>query len=809
MDVDSMKKTTTRLATAAVVVVTGAFAIALAQHDSRQRAQESDVENLFTSAQPQPLIVNDGDWSARLPELPAAGAETTPAQLVSASRGMPASARAGGVEQRWRPDAADGQVADPADEASFESQWDDEEQANPLRRAGLGLFEASAANALSGELEFPQSQVIAASAEEPVIPPQLPPAWLGNTAATEEAGGLSPQALPTLPTFPLGTPGTTPAQLPTVPTAPEQAGLPAATGGRPGGNVSLGMPQLPPNTDPGLPTAASASRGAGQSLSDTQRGAMLPTNLTPTNLGGSSSAIAAGGSTRGAAFPTDGAVPRGAGAGPQSMGQLGASPQSGSGPPAVGRSGALVHDMPASRYLDGSQNPILLIQKRAPEEIQVGKPATFVITVRNAGSSTAHDVTVIDAVPRGTRLADANPPVNPASDGTLTWQLGEMAAGGERTLSVQIVPEVEGEIGSVAAVTFATQASVRTVATRPRVEVLLEASQEVLIGNSHQVQVTIANTGSGIARNVRLEADIPKQLRHESGEALLDAAIGNLRPNESKRIQLSTGAVEAGMAECIVRAVDEDGVQAEQRAMVHVKSPQLVAAIEGPGRRFLERQATYRIAVQNSGTATATNLDFVIHLPAGLKFISTDIPHSTFDPKTNSVKLGLFELIPGKIAPIALTVLPVEIGPQLIKLKATADLGINTEAVGQVQVDGLAELAFTIGQDNGTVEVGASSTYSVQISNVGNQTDRQVQLVAQLPAGAELLAVDAPVDYRFEGQSIIFSPLAELKSKGQHIYRFQVRHNTAGNQVVRTQLTSANWPVPVVKEEGTLVYNDK
>ena len=40
----------------------------------------------------------------------------------------------------------------------------------------------------------------------------------------------------------------------------------------------------------------------------------------------------------------------------------------------------------------------MLIQKRGPEEVRVGRKATFVITVRNAGNSTAHDVTVVDSV---------------------------------------------------------------------------------------------------------------------------------------------------------------------------------------------------------------------------------------------------------------------------------------------------------------------------------------------------------------------------------------------------------------------------
>jgi uncharacterized repeat protein (TIGR01451 family) len=91
----------------------------------------------------------------------------------------------------------------------------------------------------------------------------------------------------------------------------------------------------------------------------------------------------------------------------------------------------------------------MLIQKRGPEEVRVGKKATFVITVRNAGNSTAHDVTVVDSVPLGMRFSEANPQVSPNAEGILSWKLGEMPAGDERTINLQMIPERQGGYGSL------------------------------------------------------------------------------------------------------------------------------------------------------------------------------------------------------------------------------------------------------------------------------------------------------------------------------------------------------------------------
>ena len=415
---------------------------------------------------------------------------------------------------------------------------------------------------------------------------------------------------------------------------------------------------------------------------------------------------------------------------------------------------------------------------------------------------------MVDSVPQGARFVESLPAATPDAQGILSWNLGAMSAGDERTITLQIVPEVQGEVGSSAVVYFGAQASVRTVATLPKLELELQSQTEMLISSRQQVSVIVKNTGTGVARGVRLEADLPDLLKHDSGEAQLAASLGDMRPNDMQPIKLDVAAVAAGQSQIVIRAISDDGAVAEQTVDIQVLAPQLRAQLEGPKIRYLERQATYRINVKNTGTAAASNLDFVVHLPSGLKYNSAN-NQGTYDPAQHTVSWGLYELPAGQAAPMELTVLPVELGPQSIAFAANGDLGLKAEAKGTVNVEGLAELAYTIGQDNGTIETGASSTYSVQITNVGNKSDKDVRLAVQLPSGSQLINVDAQVEYRLEGSQIIFEPIPEMRNKDQFTYRFQIQHNQPGTQIVRTQVTSANWPVAVIKEEGTLVYNDQ
>jgi uncharacterized repeat protein (TIGR01451 family) len=808
-DVDSMKKTSTRIATLGVVIVLGAFAITLAQHDARKREREQPIAQIGANqpAIPIPLESGVSRW------------EKKPVETTLVVRGNNGPSQSHNAEQ--------------AEElASFEIENHSKVVGNPLR----GEFPDSEYAPAT------QTDVIQASGEVPVDPPALPqlpstqrqstnpapPSWLGGlgNAPTSNA------PVATLPTFPMPSPTAAVGNSQAEPSSQRSSsaipggGAPLVPGTSAASTVvAPNIPALPSLVSAGPPPQTTIRSDVG-SMSDTQRGAMLPTQLVPQQPLANGSPFNQ--LPTGNQLPTVQATTT-PNSNPGNLPSISSEQQSAamtsSQPSLLARNASatngdrlpnlttgalqgLVSNQPGSSYLEGSQNPIMLVQKRAPEEIQVGKKATFIITVRNAGNATAHDVTVVDSVPRGVRFAESAPVANPDSQGLLVWKLGEMAAGDERTITLQIVPEVQGEVGSVASVQFATQASVRTVATLPKLELLLESQPDLLIGSRQTLLVTVRNTGTGVARDVRLEADIPSQLRHESGETQLEAALGDMAPNDVKRIPLDMIAIQPGHAPCEVRAISEDGITAEGDVAIEVLSPQLLATIAGPRLRYLERQATYQIQVKNSGTAQATNLEFTARLPAGLKFNSTN-NRGTYDPSRHTVTWLLVELPPQQTAPIELTVLPVELGPQVVAFSAIGDLGLSAEAKSEMLVDGLAELAFTIGQDNGTIEVGASSTYSVQVTNVGNKPDRDVQLAVQLPQGAELIDVDSQVEYRVEGNKLLFAPIGEMKNKDQLTYRFQVRYNQAGTQVVRTQLTSVNWPVAVIKEEGTLVYNDQ
>ncbi len=861
-----MKKTSTRLASIGGCIVLGACAIALAQHDSRNRPRETSAMTPKEPVDQEPIAV-ESSWG---PQVDLASARRSrsldiPPPIVRANNEQPSIYTALSV---------------PSESESSDS--------NPLRGSisdvpplpGTSASNDVAAPALSLPTTaperpawLPEAPAPDAAASAPASLPALPnldqadtsgPPSLRSTgmsststppAATVTSGIPAPVvSLPLAPTA-LPTDREAPAELTSIgsnsesphsaaisdsPSAPSSsAPIPVSSSGNatalgattPPVTDGYAQPPATPSMPPHLP-AESPVTSQVSDMSDTQRGVMSATVLTApvgqTNLGPaalppsvSAQRSSSSAPQRPAALPMRSlpsnvapvSVPRNAEplpAAPTSSAATPSGPAPGSyATETVGRLASLSSNRPGSRSLDGAQSPVIMINKVAPEEVQVGKRATITIEVENRGQSTAHGVRVLDRIPRGVKFVKAIPAAQEGPEGMLTWDVGKISAGEKRTISLTIIPEIQGEIGSVATVQIAAQASMRSIATLPKLELDLQASQDVLLGGNQKIVINLRNTGTGTARNVNLEADIPTQLRHESGDTQLEAPVGELRPGESRSIELFCSASQPGAANCEFRAIAADGIRADKVLPVKVLAPELVAAITGPKVRYLERQATYKVAVKNTGTAAATNLEFELHLPAGLKFNNTDA-NGHYNPATHSVSWGLQDLQIGQTAPIEVAVLPVDLGTQVISFGATADLGIQVESKSEVAVRGLSELAFTVGQDDGTIEIGSVATYSVQVTNVGNESDRNVQLAVDLPKGAKLLSVlDSPVKYQSKGSTLTFAPIPEMRNRDQYTFRFQVQHDQQGRQIVRSKLTSQNWPQPVVKETGTLIYDDE
>ena len=468
---------------------------------------------------------------------------------------------------------------------------------------------------------------------------------------------------------------------------------------------------------------------------------------------------------------------------------------------------------PGPMQLEGVQTPQISVEKRGPREISVGKAARYEIIVRNIGSAIAHEVVLRDAVPQGTALITTTPPASPVSqasgeaDGALAWALGTLPPGGQAVVTMEVMPQVEGEIGSVASVNFRADASVRSRSTKPDLRIECTPPPPVLIGRDMQVTVTVTNPGTGVATGVVLEGFLPENVSHRSGPEL-EFDVGQLRPGESRTIDLVLGTRGPGVHAARLAARADGGVEVAHQLPLEVTAPTLEIAVDMPLRRFLQRPATCTIAMVNAGTAPARAIELAAQLPPGMKFVKANNA-GWHDDRTHRVLWNLEELPPGETGAVEVVVMPVELGPQKIVLAARSADGLADQVSHTCDVEGLAALSFEVVDSEDPIEVDGVTEYVVRVGNQGTKPATGVRLVATLLGDLEPVEAQGPGGHRFENLTVAFEPLAKLAPAEEAVFRVRARGRRAGDQRIQVQLTSADNAAPITKEEVTRVYDDR
>ena len=464
---------------------------------------------------------------------------------------------------------------------------------------------------------------------------------------------------------------------------------------------------------------------------------------------------------------------------------------------------------PGAKVLNGSQAPQIVVEKIPPKELLVGQSAVWKTNVKNIGQTIAVNVEIKDLLPKGSQLIETNPPAVKGFNGELVWKVGDIPPGKQVTVSMEIMPLEEGRMGSVAQVSFQTAASGEGVVAKPQLALQTQGVKQIGIGNTTELTILLSNPGTGTAKNVVLTENVPPQLQHEARDSVLTYNVGDLKPNETRTIHLTMTAIRAGKFVNSLTATADPGLNAESRFDMEVIAPQLKMTVQGPTRRFLEREGSYKLAISNPGTASATHVAMRVQLPNGLEFVRAN-NSGVYDRQTRTVRWLLEELPANDSGDVELVVVPTQIGQQTLVYQATADKGIADNGQKECLVEGMAALLTQLSDTSDPVLIGEKTTYSINVVNQGTKAAQNVRVSAQIPAGMEFLNAEASTSYRMgPNNTVVFDPAPQLPPKAEIRFKILVKAVNPGDQRLKLSVVSDELSSPVTKEESTQVYQDQ
>jgi uncharacterized repeat protein (TIGR01451 family) len=200
--------------------------------------------------------------------------------------------------------------------------------------------------------------------------------------------------------------------------------------------------------------------------------------------------------------------------------------------------------------------PRLEIEKTGPATTYTGLPAEYRITVRNVGESPAENVTVEDPLPSGAQFISASDNAANAQSRT-TWNLGTLAAGASRTITVRMQGATAGSFQNCATATARNLeqparscATTQLTAVTGLLMIIADDRDPIQVGDNDIYTVSVTNQGSSEATNIAVEiqADPATQFVSATAPAVTRADAPATQEQQASAGRSGTAAAGAPLA---------------------------------------------------------------------------------------------------------------------------------------------------------------------------------------------------------------------------------------------------------------------
>jgi uncharacterized repeat protein (TIGR01451 family) len=442
----------------------------------------------------------------------------------------------------------------------------------------------------------------------------------------------------------------------------------------------------------------------------------------------------------------------------------------------------------------------LLVQKTVPAEVLVGERFEYIYEVSNLTDFPLQDVTLTDHVTPNFQAADANPKPTENRDGMAIWKIGNLGPKETKTIRLQGSSAEEGSINTCGWATYSPILCEDIRVVKAALELVKTAPAQVVICDPIPMTLTVRNSGSSALTGVKVVDTLPAGLTVD-GQTSRTFDAGDLAPGASKEFKFNATAARTGEFVNNAQASSTQGVKADASAKTTVVEPVLEIACVAPEERYMGREFDICFTVANKGNAPSVGTIVEVPVPAGLTFKSATAAGRVTDGK---MVWDLGTLPPNAPKEVCATVVSEDAGTYRFTSTAKGACAKPVSTACQTVVVGISALLLEKADDPDPIEVNATTTYTVKVTNQGTADDTNVRMVVEFPE--EITPVKASNNGQIEGKRVTFPPFPRLQAKQAFTYTIQAKGEKAGDARVRFIRTSDGIPAPTTAEESTRVY---
>jgi uncharacterized repeat protein (TIGR01451 family) len=457
--------------------------------------------------------------------------------------------------------------------------------------------------------------------------------------------------------------------------------------------------------------------------------------------------------------------------------------------------------------------PVVSIKVRVAACAAPGEYLEYKIRVENHSHAAAHHVTVRNPLPANAALVRADPPPS-ASDPVLEWRLGTLEGCACRDICLVLKPMGTGDIKNCARVQFEhgecvvtrvggqpAPVPVAVPAGEPKLTLQKFGPKQAILHQSLDYKLTVTNTGTDVARDVRLTDTMDEGMRHiATNQGQLTWNSFELQPGQSRSFDYQVTTTKPG--KLMNRAVVTAGtLRQEATSELEVIEPKLRIEKTGPREQFFRRPATYQITVTNEGSTPLTNVVVTDTLPEKAKLDRMSVGGQAIGQ--NQVQWLLGTLQPGARKAVQIVLRAEDKGRLVNKATAQADgvPAVTAEAI--TEFESAAGLTFYIEPPENPATVGMPARYTITIVNQGSAAANDIDITATIPEQMQIKEV-RPKEATAKGPEVLFPRIPTLEGGQQRSFEIDVEPIRAGGEAtMRVKMTTKELPTGVTKETRT------
>ncbi|QDT08378.1 Large cysteine-rich periplasmic protein omcB precursor [Planctomycetes bacterium K23_9] len=469
----------------------------------------------------------------------------------------------------------------------------------------------------------------------------------------------------------------------------------------------------------------------------------------------------------------------------------------------------------------------------------VGEEVTFVITVNNAGPSTATGVAVTETLPAGVTLLGSTPSQGSFNSSTGVWTVGTIGVNGTQTLSLRARLDAITNDSNTAQITAADQ---NDVDSTPGNNVAAEDDQDSAafvtpqadlsltksvndptpnVGDNITFTILLQNAGPDQATGVSVTDVLPTGVRFvsnslTSGTYNSNTGIWNVGSvasgsNASLDIIGEVLALGATTNTAQVSAVDQadpdsspgnNVANEDDQDSAQFSAQQIDLALtktSSADRPAIGESFVYTLTTTNTGPDAATGVTVSDPLPDGVTFVSSS-PAGAYNPASGLWTIGTIASGNSATLDIVVTAETPGIKTNTAQVASADQTDIDSTPGNSVAAEddqaavtttpASADLSLTKTVDDANPNVGQQVTFNISVTNGGPDAASNIDVRDTLPSGMSLVNATPSTGNFNNGTGIWTIPILAANSSATLVIQASV--DAVGDKVNTAEILTSS-----------------